>query len=270
MAAVDQLAKLFEAVAHRDWGKAEQLSRGIADAEERLGHHGAAQRLRGALRSNGYASPAPPAGPPYDAFVLTTALSRAQADVLLRDVVLSRLARTQLGEIALEWRRREHLSKQGIPRRSRMLFHGPPGCGKSVTAKALGEDLDLPVYVTRLDALVGAYLGQTALRVRELFRFAQASPCIVLLDEIDALGKQRGNPLDVGELDRVVVALLQELEHSNPAGYVIATSNLPTTLDRAIWRRFDLILEFPRPSQATLKSYATTVAKRHPNVRVSR
>jgi SpoVK/Ycf46/Vps4 family AAA+-type ATPase len=107
--------------------------------------------------------------------------------------------------------------------------------------------------------VVGAYLGQTAVHLRELFRFAEKAPCILLLDEVDALGKHRGDPLDVGELHRIVITLMQELEHAQPAGYIIATSNLPEELDPALWRRFDFVAEFPRP---TLRERERFVAER--------
>jgi len=136
---------------------------------------------------------------------------------------------------------------------------GPPGCGKSFTAQAIANELGLPHYTVRFDAVIGAYLGQTAIHLRELFRFASNNPCVLLFDEIDALGKQRGNPLDVGELDRIVIALMQELEFSETQGIVIATSNLPENLDRALWRRFDLILHFPKPTKSELAGYTKRI-----------
>jgi len=96
------------------------------------------------------------------------------------------------------------------------------------------NELAYPLYCS-LRRRDGAYLGQTAIHLRELFRFASNNPSVLLFDEIDALGKQRGNPLDVGELDRIVIALMQELEFSETQGIVIATSNLPENLDRALW-----------------------------------
>jgi AAA+ superfamily predicted ATPase len=120
----------------------------------------------------------------------------------------------------------------------------------------------LPHYIVRFDAVIGAYLGQTAIHLRELFRFASGAPCVLLFDEIDALGKQRGNPLDVGELDRIVIALMQELEFLQTNGVVIATSNLPEHLDRALWRRFDLVLTFPQPNKNELASYIRKLRKK--------
>lgn len=262
------LAKLFEAISRRDWPSVENVALTLADEEERIGHHVAAQRLRGALRPNGHAI-----DPHHQGSVgtsaererpqfLTSALTQMPADRDLSAVRLKPSNRGQLKDIIMEWKLRDALAKRRLARRTKLLFHGPPGCGKSVTARALGRELGLPVYVVRFDAVVGAYLGQTALHLRQLFRFAESTPAVMLIDEIDALGKRRGSPLDVGELDRVVIALLQELEHSAPAGLVVATSNLATQLDDALWRRFDLVVEFPSPSPKDLESFINALAKK--------
>ena len=271
MAQVVQLAKLFRAIAAGDLVSAQEVASDITVSEERVGHHGAAQMLRGSLRpnqtkgSNGANGTHTTRG-----IMLHDALTLLHPEVALSDVRLRSNLRTSIEELCLEWQHRVDLEAATLPRRSRLLFHGPPGCGKSVTAAAFGADLGLPVYVVRFDAVVGAYLGQTAVHLRELFRFAEANPCVLLFDEVDALGKHRGDPLDVGELHRIVITLMQELEHVHPAGYVIATSNLPTLLDPALWRRFDLVMEFPRPDQrererfvvARAKAFATQVTPR--------
>jgi SpoVK/Ycf46/Vps4 family AAA+-type ATPase len=176
-------------------------------------------------------------------------------------VALREKHRAELQSLLSEWHYRDKLIARQIHRRKKILLHGPPGCGKSMTAQALGNELGLPTFVVRIDSVVGAYLGQTALRVRELFRFVESTPCILLLDEIDALGKRRGSPLDVGELDRVVIALMQELEHADPQGFVVATSNLPQHLDRALFRRFDQVVAFPRPLATELRRFAMDRAK---------
>jgi SpoVK/Ycf46/Vps4 family AAA+-type ATPase len=185
---------------------------------------------------------------------------RLDTDVHLAEVVLMPAARLELKGVVMEWKHRELLRERGIPRRSKLLFHGPPGCGKSITASAIGQELGIPTYVVRFDAVIGAYLGQTAIHLRQLFHFAESTPCVLLLDELDALGKQRGSPHDVGELDRIVIALMQELEHSKPAGVIVGTSNLAKQLDDALWRRFDLALRFGAPTRKTLIGFAKRVA----------
>jgi AAA+ superfamily predicted ATPase len=263
MAKVNEIAKLFQAISDRDWNRAHAIAAKMIAEEERKGNRSAAQTLRGSLTPNGRNGPAS-----YTTFIaegnqatiLSHALALLNQDIGLDQVALRGRWRQELRMLIKEWQNRAILAERGVRRRSKLLFYGPPGCGKSLTGRALGSELTLPTYVVRFDAIIGAYLGQTAIHLRELFRFAEETPCILLLDEADALGKQRGNPLDVGELDRIVIALMQELEHCQVKGFVIATSNLPEHLDRALWRRFDLAIEFPRPSRRELQSYGARIA----------
>lgn len=260
-----KLAELFRAIAADDLGAAGALASQICRGEEHKGHRGAARLLRGALASNGTHNGnghvrSEPNGA-LGSMALSTALVQVPADVKLDDVVLATPVRQELQSLALEWRHRDRLRARRIEPRSKLLFFGPPGCGKSLTARALGRELGIPVFVVRFDAVIGAYLGQTAIHLRQLFHFAEHTAAILLLDELDALGKRRGNPLDVGELDRIVIALMQELEHSKPKGLIIGTSNLPRHLDDALWRRFDLALHFKAPSKTTLVQFGRRVAR---------
>jgi SpoVK/Ycf46/Vps4 family AAA+-type ATPase len=275
MPTIRQLARLFQALSAKDLGSAEQIAKQIASFEEKKGHRSAAQLLKGSLQSNGikgHRAPEPISGILTNGNLLEAALSQSQSSTRLRDVMLRSERRAALEALVNETQHGDYLSSKGIRRRSKLLFVGPPGCGKSFTAQALANELALPHYIVRFDAVIGAYLGQTAIHLRELFRFASNNPCVLLFDEIDALGKQRGNPLDVGELDRIVIALMQELEFSETQGIVIATSNLPENLDRALWRRFDLILDFPKPTKRELAAYTKRIStkfglKRLPSVK---
>jgi SpoVK/Ycf46/Vps4 family AAA+-type ATPase len=265
MPTIRQLAKLFQAVSGRDLQSAEQIARQITSVEEKKGHHSAAQLLRGSLQSNGirgHRAPEQISGVLTNGNFIDAALSKGQGSTRLKDVMLRPAHRKALEALIEETRHGKYLSSRGIRRRSKLLFVGSPGCGKSFTAQAVANELGLPHFIVRFDAVIGAYLGQTAIHLRELFRFVSDNPCVLLFDEIDALGKQRGNPLDVGELDRIVIALMQELEFLDTQGLVIATSNLPRNLDRALWRRFDLILHFPQPSKSELNSYVRKMSDR--------
>jgi SpoVK/Ycf46/Vps4 family AAA+-type ATPase len=260
MAKAKDLAKLFSAIAGNDVASARSVALAIARAESDCGHHSAGRLLRGALEPNGRmdqsGSQRTVGQIGLFALGVTSALSRVESTEHLTDVVLTGALRAELTAIVREWQARHLLEKNGLKLRSKLLFWGPPGCGKSLTARALANELGLPIFVLRFDAIVGAYLGQTAQRLRELFEFAANNLCIILIDEIDALGKRRGHPMEVGELDRIVVSLLQELEHSEPKGLLIAATNAPLSLDEALWRRFDLVLEFPKPKRSQLRSFA--------------
>jgi AAA+ superfamily predicted ATPase len=259
-----QLAELFRAIAGHDADAASRLAAQICAAEEKKGHRAAARLLRGALQANGSITRKPDSGlrgeSPSGVGIATSALVRLAYEITLADVVLSSAARRELEIVIREWTKRDQLRDRNLTPRSKLLFYGPPGCGKSLTARALGHELGIPVYLVRFDAVIGAYLGQTAIHLRQLFYFAETTPCVLLFDELDALGKRRGNPLDVGELDRIVIALMQELEHSHPRGLIIGTSNLPKHLDNALWRRFDLSLAFKAPTQSALGAFAKRIA----------
>lgn len=261
MPTTKRLADLFRAIATEDFARAGDIAAAICREEDKKGHRAAARTMRGALHPSSLNGVHGANGHPSPTTFPAAALARLSSDVSLDDVVLSPTSRRQLKEVVTEWRHRDKLVRKGIPCRSKLLFHGPPGCGKSLAARALGRELGLPVFVVRFDAVIGAYLGQTAIHLRQLFQYAEQQSCVLLLDELDALGKRRGSPLDVGELDRIVIALMQELEHSKPRGLIIGTSNLPKHLDHALWRRFDLALEFRAPSRSALATYATRLSK---------
>jgi ATPase family associated with various cellular activities (AAA) len=258
MARISNLTNLFHAVSARDWSKARTLAEGIVEAEEKAGHHGAAARLRGALVQTGPRVDETGSGQPLPSFaaVQPDLLTALPSSGPLADVTLSKDTRALLDEVLREHRNKSRLLAHGLRPRSRIFFHGPPGCGKTLTARALGVELVLPVFIVRFDTLVGSYLGQTSLRIREVFRFAEATPSVVLIDEIDAVGRRRGKMTDVGELDRVVISLMQQLDLSHPAGLLIATSNIPDELDIALLRRFDLNMEFPAPGAAEVMAFA--------------
>jgi SpoVK/Ycf46/Vps4 family AAA+-type ATPase len=265
MPTIRELARLFRSLSEKDLASAEQIAKQITSSEEKKGHFSAAQSLRSALHSNGlngHQTVEPISGVLANGNFLEAALSRGHTSTRLKDVMLRSDCRSALSNLIEETKHGTYLSSKGIRRRTKLLFVGPPGCGKSFTAQAIANELGLPHFVVRFDAIIGAYLGQTAIHLRELFRFAAQNPCVLVFDEIDALGKQRGNPLDVGELDRIVIALMQELEFLETRGIVIATSNLPDNLDRALWRRFDLIVRFPRPTKRELQAYAARIRDR--------
>jgi SpoVK/Ycf46/Vps4 family AAA+-type ATPase len=265
MPPIRQLAKLFQALSQQDLGSAQLIAAEIANAEAEKGHPSAAQTLRGALNSNGLRKSRPTEsilGAIPSADFLDTALSKIETKTRLQDAMLRPAMRRALESVIKEVRNSGFLRSLGIRGRRKLLFVGPPGCGKSFTAQALANELDLPLFIIRFDSVIGSYLGQTAIHLREIFRFVSNTPCILLFDEIDALGKQRGSLLDVGELDRIVIALMQELELVESRGVIVATSNLPQHLDRALWRRFDLALQFPIPTKNELKTYANRISQR--------
>jgi hypothetical protein len=256
-----ELIELFRAIGSHDIAQAAILSRKLAAQRGARGQYRAERELLGAL--NGMAKH-PTNGQnaaTHTTWSVSGTLMPLSASKRLSELELSSLVRESFGDVIKEWRSREKLAKHGLPRRWRLLFHGPSGCGKSAAAAALAAETKLPAFLVRFDSLIGAYLGQTALRLRELFSFAMQAPCVLLFDEVDALAKRRGSPMEVGELDRIVIAFMQELEHAQGEGFIIATSNIPKALDDALWRRFDLRIAFPKPTGSELTQFAKHRAK---------
>ena len=267
MPSIRHLAKLFASIGSRDFQSADETAAAIISAEAQKGHTGAARTLKAALKSNeikGYRAPEPVTAVLRGDSFLASALSAKRQAVRLNDIRLRHETnKTALQEVIEETRHKGLLVAKGIRPRSKLMFVGPPGCGKSVTANALANELNLPFYTVRFDSIIGAYLGQTASRLRELFQFSAGTPCVLLFDEVDALGRQRGSAQDVGELDRIVIALMQELDMFDSPGLLIATSNLPRSIDNALWRRFDSVMTFPPPSKKELQAYVRILSTRY-------
>lgn len=146
-----------------------------------------------------------------------------------------------------EWNMSEELLKLGVEPAKSCLIYGVPGTGKTSLAIWLAKQLDLPVVIARLDGLISSFLGTTARNVGALFTFANRYKCVLVLDEFDAVAKVRDDPNEVGEIKRVVNALLQNIDSRRFAGITIAITNHEQLLDPAIWRRFELQLRIPKP-----------------------
>ena len=135
------------------------------------------------------------------------------------------------------------------------MLVGPPGNGKTSLAEALAEALAVSFFVVRYDAIIGSFLGETASRLRRVFDYARTTPCVLFFDEFDAVGKERGDVNETGEIKRVVTSLLMQVDDLPSYTVVVAASNHSELLDRAVWRRFQVRLELPAPTQAQLARY---------------
>ncbi len=143
--------------------------------------------------------------------------------------------------------RADLLSAAGLRPSARALFYGPPGCGKTLAARVVAGVLARPLVTVRFDAVVSSYLGETAANLRRVFDFVSTGQWVVLFDEFDAIGKDRDNALEHGELKRVVNSLLQLMDAYRGDSLLIAATNHEALLDTAVWRRFDVVVDFPRP-----------------------
>lgn len=151
------------------------------------------------------------------------------------------------GHLQEQWIGAAELQAAGIKVPRTALFFGPPGTGKTRLALWAASKLGLPVVLARLDGLMSSYLGTTARNIRALFDFANRYQCLLLLDEFDGIAKLRDDPQELGEVKRVVNAVLQAIDARSPLGLTIAITNHETLLDPAVWRRFDARIEIGLP-----------------------
>lgn len=149
---------------------------------------------------------------------------------------------------------KNEIKSRGLQMNLSLLLYGPPGCGKTTLAKHIAKELDIPIVVARFDSLISSLLGNTAKNIRKLFDYAKSKPCILFLDEFDAIAKARDDNHETGELKRVINSLLQNIDDFLETGILIAATNHEQLLDSAIWRRFEKVINVNKPSSDEIKN----------------
>jgi SpoVK/Ycf46/Vps4 family AAA+-type ATPase len=219
-------------------------------AEERSNRHTVlADRLEDALRHNGSASPVGPLRTDDTAQNIFLEITPRRS---IQDLILPSSVAEACAELVEEHNRRELLRSHGLEPRHRVLLAGPPGNGKTSLAEALADGLMVPLLVVRYEGVIGSYLGETAVRLKRLFDLVRTHHCVLFFDEFDAIGKERGDVHETGEIKRVVSSLLLQMDALPSHVTVVVATNHPELLDRAVWRRFQLRLHLPPPSKAQI------------------
>lgn len=225
----------------------------VAAQAARQGQHRLARDLKDAIDRSRLAAPSENvtsiARPRGDIADLVTA---THPDVALRNLVLPTDLKSQVERILVEQRQRTALLNHGFNPAHRLLLEGPPGTGKTMTASVLARELSLPLVTVRLDALLSKFMGETAGKLRTVFDAVSDQRAVYLFDEFDALGGDRaGN--DIGEARRILNSFLIFLEEASPLSLVVAATNHRSILDRALFRRFDMVFTYSLPDsvQAT-------------------
>ena len=179
------------------------------------------------------------------AYLLTVSYPQSR----LSDMVLDKTIEDSLNRIIKEQRFIGKIKEYGLSPRRKLLLVGPPGTGKTMTASALAGELGVPLFAVRLDSLITKFMGETAAKLRQIFDAVANVRGIYFFDEFDAIGSQRGQANDVGEIRRVLNSFLQMLEHDNSNSVIIAATNHPESLDYALFRRFDDMIHYGLPNE---------------------
>ena len=186
--------------------------------------------------------------PPKDKDSSLSLMEIINPSISFSDLVLSEKMKKTIDQIIEETKKSALLENAGIHPTKRILFYGPPGCGKTVMGLALAKALGKKVAYVRLDSLFSSYLGQTSTNLRKIFDAVKSGEYALFLDEFDSIGKKRDDSQEVGELKRIVITLLQNLDLLPPDILVIAATNHQHLLDPAVWRRFDVAIAVDEPT----------------------
>lgn len=268
MATADQVKALVRSHAEGDDTKFYSVALQVAARAARGGQSHFAQELRDlvdALRREAppvSGRPIPVAQPRGE---LSALLSVSYPQTRMADLVLQQDVRARLDRVILEQRQHDQLRAHGFRPLRRLLLVGPPGTGKTMTASALAGDLHLPLFVIRLDGLITKFMGETAAKLRLVFDALSETRGVYLFDEVDALGGERARINDVGEIRRVLNSFLQFLEQDESESLLVAATNHPQMLDRAMFRRFDAVIDYPLPTPEVVQ---LVIKNRLANVRL--
>jgi SpoVK/Ycf46/Vps4 family AAA+-type ATPase len=249
----DILKLLLQSHAEGDEPSFRKAALQLAAAESSAGHVRIAEEIRAIIAKMPATAFRKQQGPVVDIAAprgeLADILEGGHREERLRDIVLRPETEETLKRVLSENCSRARLERFGVQPRRRLLFHGAPGCGKTLAAAVLAGEMGLPLMTVRFDALFSRFLGATAVQLRAIFAEMPRRPGVYLFDEFDSVAKARGDSQDVGEMNRVVTAFLQLVDADMSGSILVAATNHVELLDRAVFRRFDVIVPFDKPTR---------------------
>ncbi len=245
-----EIIKIIEGGLKREPQKVIQYAKKLADKFAEEGNQQLAKGIRNILENRGASTLSMQE-------LLTTAPVDAETRMSTVDVfnpvdanfqvILPETIERKVADFIKVIENQDKIKSHGIPLQSTLLLYGLPGVGKTTIAKYISWKTKLPLVTARLDALVSSLLGNTSKNIRKVFEYADSKPCILFLDEFDAIAKARDDQHEMGELKRVINSLLQNIDVFSQNNVLIAATNHPDLLDKAIWRRFNTVIEVSHP-----------------------
>ena len=254
MARADLIKALIRAHAQGDSERFYAVALQMAAQEARKGHTRFAKELRDLIdqvreKEKAVGQHTKPVAIVQPRGELAALLAVHYPKTRLADMILDEKVHRKIARVLLEQRHRRALQQHGFTPIRKLLLVGPPGTGKTMSAAALAGELALPLFTIQLDGLITKYLGETAAKLRLVFQSIRHTRGVYFFDEFDALGSERATRNEVGEIRRVLNSFLQFLELDESESLIVAATNHPQLLDRALFRRFDVVIDYPLPSR---------------------
>jgi len=259
MATAEQIKALLKSHADRDDQRFYSIALQVAAQEARQGHHKLASDIKVMVEKSqraanvGLAASKPTHLVQQPRGDLKGLLELTHSPVRSSELVLTSEVHERLEQVLLEQRQKDRLAQFGLFPRRKLLFTGPPGTGKTMSAAVLATELKLPLYTIVLDNLITRFMGETAAKLRLIFDHIKQTRAVYLFDEFDAIGTQRGAQNDVGEIRRVLNSFLLFVEQDASESIIVAATNHPELLDKALYRRFDDIIQFDKPGKDEIR-----------------
>lgn len=243
MATIEQVKALMRMHFEENDEKFKSIALQIAAHEAKIGHTASAREIKDIVQNPKYSAKRKLVkySGKYDM------LEQRPAESVFEDLVLSDTLESKVKRIITEYRKKELLRKNGLKNRSKILLAGAPGTGKTMTASVLANELGMPLYVIQIDKLVTKYMGETSVKLRQVFDCIEEIQGVYLFDEFDAIGSDRSLDNDVGEMRRILNSFLQYLENDDSYSIIVAATNNPKLLDNALFRRFDDVMDYGLP-----------------------
>lgn len=249
MVKTEQLIVLIRSHVNNDDDMFRRVALQISAAEAKAGHHQMAAAIHEAIHSK-----------PTNSILKLTQVNSELSEFFmvcdkryrLKDLVVSPEIREKVDRVIKEYIEQDKLHKHNLENRRKLLLYGAPGTGKTMTAEILASELNLPFILVRTDKVVTKFMGETGLKLGRVFDTIASTPAVYLFDEFDAIGTQRGLDNEVGEQRRILNTFLQLLEYDHSGSIIVAATNNISSLDKALFRRFDDTIEYTLPERAEI------------------